>query len=242
MKPSDFLLHTDKFVSHKKNNFQEQRKKVLTEENSILLKKIEKKIIQILKKEGGAAGLDPIKKAVDKMDQPKGFNLKSTLQKMKNVEKHKNSDYILTPINEEKEIYRETIKKIIAECWKGYVKKGMKKKGDKMVPNCVPTNEDSALTLSKKNMSSYAAKNEDIDEDLNQWFKDDWVRIDTQGNIKGKCGKKKKSKKTQRCLHRKKEKSLSKKQRAATSRKKTKSNKQYESNTKAAGGRKKKKK
>jgi len=39
MKPSDFLLHTDKFVSHKKNNFQEQRKKVLTEENSILLKK-----------------------------------------------------------------------------------------------------------------------------------------------------------------------------------------------------------
>ena len=65
-----------------------------------LLDKIENKIIQILKKEGGAAGLAPLKKAVDKMDQPKGFNLKSTLKKMKNVEKHKNSDYILTPINE----------------------------------------------------------------------------------------------------------------------------------------------
>ena len=35
------------------------------------------------------------------MDQPKGFNLKTILQKMKNVEKHKNSDYILTPIKEQ---------------------------------------------------------------------------------------------------------------------------------------------
>ena len=70
-------------------------------EDKKLLDKIEKKIIQILKKEGGAAGLDPLKKAVDKMDQPKGFNLKSALKKMKNVEKHKNSDYILTPINED---------------------------------------------------------------------------------------------------------------------------------------------
>ena len=24
------------------------------------------------------------------------------------------------------------------ECWTGYVQRGMKKKGDKMVPNCVP--------------------------------------------------------------------------------------------------------
>ena len=40
-------------------------------ENNI--KKIEAKIIQILKKEGGAAGLKPIKQAVDKMDKPKGF-------------------------------------------------------------------------------------------------------------------------------------------------------------------------
>jgi len=70
-------------------------------EDKKLLDKIENKIIQILKKEGGAAGLAPLKKAVDKMDQPKGFNLKSTLKKMKNVEKHKNSDYILTPINED---------------------------------------------------------------------------------------------------------------------------------------------
>ena len=75
-------------------------------------------------------------------------------------------------------------------------------------------------------------------ENLRKWFKDDWVRIDTQGNIAGKCGTMKKGKKTQLCLPRKKAQSLSKKQRASTSRKKTKSKKQYVSNTKAAGGRK----
>ena len=69
-------------------------------EDNKLLDKIEKKIIQILKKEGGAAGLAPLKKATDKMDQPKNFNLKKTLKKMDKVEKHKESDYILTPINE----------------------------------------------------------------------------------------------------------------------------------------------
>ena len=74
-----------------------------------------------------------------------------------------------------------------------------------------------------------------IRENLNKWFKEeDWVRIDTQGNIAGKCGTMKKGKKTQRCLPRKKAQSLSKKDRAATSRKKTKSKKQFVSNTKKA--------
>jgi dephospho-CoA kinase len=30
----------------------------------------------------------------------------------------------------------------LEECWSGYTQKGMKKKGDKMVPNCVPMNEE----------------------------------------------------------------------------------------------------
>jgi hypothetical protein len=30
----------------------------------------------------------------------------------------------------------------LEECWSGYTQKGMKKKGDKMVPNCVPVNEE----------------------------------------------------------------------------------------------------
>ena len=37
---------------------------------------------------------------------------------------------------------RETIKKEVAECWKTYKQVGMKKKGNKMVPNCVPKNEE----------------------------------------------------------------------------------------------------
>ena len=81
-------------------------------EDKKLLKKIEDAVIKTLKKEGGASGLDPLKKAVDKLDKPKGFSLKKVLDKMKNVEKHKESDYILTPINENK-MSKERLQEII---------------------------------------------------------------------------------------------------------------------------------
>ena len=69
---------------------------------------------------------------------------------------------------------------------------------------------------------------EEKNESLRNWFKkEDWVRINTSGNITGKCGTMKKGKKTQRCLPLAKARSLSKKQRAATSRKKTKSKLYY---------------
>jgi hypothetical protein len=111
---------------------------------------------------------------------------------------------------------KNVIKKEIDECWKTYKQVGMKKKGNKMVPNCVP-------------------KNEEVDENLRNWFKKEkWKRIDTQGNIAGDCGTMPKGKKTQRCLPQAKAQSLTKKQRAATSRKKTASNKQFVKNTKAA--------
>jgi len=111
---------------------------------------------------------------------------------------------------------KDVIKKEIDECWKTYKQVGMKKKGNKMVPNCVP-------------------KNEEVDENLRNWFKKEkWKRIDTQGNIAGDCGTMPKGKKTQRCLPAAKARSLTKKQRAATSRKKTASNKQFVKNTKAA--------
>ena len=38
--------------------------------------------------------------------------------------------------------YREMFGDIKEACWDGYKKVGMKKKGDKMVPNCVPANEE----------------------------------------------------------------------------------------------------
>ena len=77
-----------------------------------------------------------------------------------------------------------------------------------------------------------------LKENLRNWFKKEkWVRIDTQGNIAGKCGTMKKGKATQRCLPLAKARSLSKKQRAATARKKvrgSKKGKQFVSNTKKA--------
>ena len=61
----------------------------------------------------------------------------------------------------------------------------------------------------------------DMHESLRDWFKkEDWVRIDTQGNITGPCGTMKKGQATTRCLPRAKANSLTKAERAATSRKK----------------------
>ena len=72
-----------------------------------------------------------------------------------------------------------------------------------------------------------------LNESLRDWFKkEDWVRIDTAGNITGPCGTMKKGKKTTRCLPRAKANSLTKAERAATSKKKAASDKQFVPNTK----------
>jgi hypothetical protein len=76
---------------------------------------------------------------------------------------------------------------------------------------------------------------DELDESLRDWFKkEDWVRIDTQGNITGPCGTMKKGNKTTRCLPRAKANRLTKAERAATSRKKAASDKQFVSNTEKA--------
>lgn len=55
---------------------------------------------------------------------------------------------------------------------------------------------------------------------LTNWFKQDWVRIDSSGKIAGKCGTSKNKKNPDRCLPRSKAQSLSKTERAATAKKK----------------------
>ena len=57
---------------------------------------------------------------------------------------------------------------------------------------------------------------------LKDWVDQDWVRIGTDGKIKGKCGTSKNKKNPDRCLPRSKAQSLSKKERATTARKKKK--------------------
>lgn len=56
--------------------------------------------------------------------------------------------------------------------------------------------------------------------ELKDWLKQDWVRIDSSGNIKGPCGTSKDKKNPDRCLPRAKAQSLTKAERAATARKK----------------------
>ena len=77
-----------------------------------------------------------------------------------------------------------------------------------------------------------------IGESLRDWFKkEDWVRINTSGNIAGPCGTMKKGKATTRCLPRKKAQSLTKAERKATVAKKvrgSKKGKQFVKNTSKA--------
>jgi hypothetical protein len=72
---------------------------------------------------------------------------------------------------------------------------------------------------------------------LKEWRDQDWVRIDSSGNIVGKCGTSKDKKNPDRCLPRSKAQSLSKSERASTARKKKKEGakgKQVVKNTKKA--------
>jgi hypothetical protein len=76
-----------------------------------------------------------------------------------------------------------------------------------------------------------------IQENLLNWFKEKWVRLDTQGNISGKCGTMKKGKATTRCLPQAKAQSLTKSERKSTVAKKIaggKKGKQFVKNTKKA--------
>ena len=84
----------------------------------------------------------------------------------------------------------------------------------------------------------YGSGYDRVKESLRDWFKkEDWVRINTSGNIAGKCGTMKKGKATTRCLPRKKAQSLTKAERKASVAKKVKGSKkgkQFVKNTKKA--------
>ena len=73
--------------------------------------------------------------------------------------------------------------------------------------------------------------------ELAKWRKQNWVRIGTDGNIKGPCGTSKNKKNPDRCLPMAKDKSLSKDDRAANAKKKKRAGskgKQFVSNTRKA--------
>ena len=73
--------------------------------------------------------------------------------------------------------------------------------------------------------------------ELQKWLDQDWVRIGTDGKVKGKCGTSKDKKNPDRCLPRSKARSLSKSQLASTAKKKKKAGakgKTVVANTKSA--------
>jgi hypothetical protein len=72
--------------------------------------------------------------------------------------------------------------------------------------------------------------------ELKKWREQKWVRIGTDGSIKGACGTSKNKKNPDRCLPLSKARSLSKAERAKTARKKKAAGKkkQFVANTKKA--------
>ena len=84
------------------------------------------------------------------------------------------------------------IREITEACWKGYKKVGMKKKGSKQVPNCVP-----------------------VEENLRDWFKEKWVRFGPDGKIRGACARGSDKEGKPKCLPQSKAHALGKKGRAS---------------------------
>jgi hypothetical protein len=78
----------------------------------------------------------------------------------------------------------------------------MKKKGDRMVPNCVPVSE------------------QDLEEDLRKWFKEKWVRFGPDGKIRGDCARGSSKEGKPKCLPQSKAHALGKKGRASAAAKK----------------------
>ena len=88
-------------------------------------------------------------------------------------------------------------REILESCWQGYQQQGMKKKGDRMVPNCVPVSEA------------------ELEENLRNWFKEKWVRFGPDGKIRGDCARGSDKEGKPKCLPQKKAHALGKKGRAS---------------------------
>jgi len=91
---------------------------------------------------------------------------------------------------------------ILEACWKGYQQQGMKNKGGRQVPNCVPVSE------------------QEMEEDLKKWFREKWVRFGPDGKIRGDCARASSSEGKPKCLPQSKAQALGKKGRASAAAKK----------------------
>jgi hypothetical protein len=90
-----------------------------------------------------------------------------------------------------------TYKEILEACWDGYRQAGMKNKGGRQVPNCMPVSEA------------------ELEENLRNWFKEKWVRFGPDGKIRGDCARGSESEGKPKCLPQSKAHALGKKGRAS---------------------------
>ncbi len=86
-----------------------------------------------------------------------------------------------------------TYREILEACWTGYRQAGMKNKGGRQVPNCVPVSET------------------ELEENLRDWFKDKWVRFGPDGKIRGACARGSEKEGKPKCLPQAKAHALGKK-------------------------------
>jgi len=124
-------------------------------------------------------------------------------------------------------------------CWDGYKQVGMKKKGGKMVPNCVPVSEIEEIVEDNTCINCGNVVTENIlDENLRKWFKDKWVNIGKKDKS-GKhppCGTSGKKRGYAKCVPASKARSMSKKEKeSATRRKRAAQNKAGRGGKQSAG-------
>ena len=93
----DYIKQKYNIIGEEKNknmkSILNEWKKYLKEETS--KEEIKDEVEEVLKDEGGAAGLEPIEKAVEKLELPDGFDLKDFLKGLRGVGQHEEGDYIL---------------------------------------------------------------------------------------------------------------------------------------------------
>ena len=105
-------------------------------------------------------------------------------------------------------------------CWDGYKQVGMKKKGNKMVPNCVPVSEITEMNSYSEVL--YLSEDDMLDENLRKWFSDKWVNIGKKDKS-GKhppCGTSGKTRGYAKCVPASKARSMSKKEKESATRRK----------------------
>ena len=108
-------------------------------------------------------------------------------------------------------------------CWDGYKQVGLKKKGNVMVPNCVPVSE--IVKLAKENICvncGNVVTENILDEDLRKWFNQKWVNIGKKDKS-GKhppCGTSGKKRGYAKCVTQSKASSMSKKDKESATRRK----------------------